>query len=124
MADNLPSLAVLPDDPEQRERLYLALLNLAPEFRIPCRPGGALRDITVSRHRNGPDAPWKWAVHRLGAGMSSYAWHGTQWWVVYDRARMREHAVWDNPLEAIYAAQRIAVADAERGCTEVEYFTD
>lgn len=116
--------STIPDDWEQRERLYLALLDLAPEFRIPCRPGGAARDLTVSRHRNGPNSPWQWALHRLGAGLTTFAWDGSGWTVVYDRARMLDHAVWTHPMGALFEAQRIARADEERGQTEVERFDD
>ncbi|MFJ6438195.1 hypothetical protein [Streptomyces sp. NPDC091416] len=115
-----PMQQSVPADGEQRERLYLALLDLAPEFRIPCRPSGALRDLTVSRHRNGPNSPWQWALHRLGAGLTTFAWDDSGWIVVDDRAHMLEHAVWAHPVEAIFEAQRIAQADEDRGHTEVE----
>lgn len=129
MASNPPARSQstpqsIPEDWERRERLYLALLDLAPEFSIPCRPGGTLRDLTVSRHRNGPDETWHWALHRLGAGLTTFAWSGSNWTVVYDRARMRDHAVWPHPIEAIFEAQRIAQADEERGHTEVERLFD
>lgn len=127
MTDNLPARTGRTpesDDWTERERLYLALLDLAPEFRIPCRPDGNLRDISVTRHRSGPDNPWVWAIHRLGAGMASYAWDGKQWWVVDDRKRMLEHAVWPFPVPAIAEAQRIARDDEKRGHSEVEYFDD
>lgn len=130
MTSNLPARSettpqsTIQDDWEQRERLYLALLDLAPEFRIPCRPAGALRDLTVSRHRNGPNSPWQWALHRLGAGLTTFAWDGSDWTVVYDRACLLDHAVWARPIEAIFEAQRIARADEERGRTEVECFDD
>lgn len=103
-----------------RERLYLALLDLAPQFVIRCRPSGALRDITVSRHRRGPDSPWQWAIHRLGVGLTTFAWTGTGWTVVDDPARMLPHAVWTHPLHAIGEAQRLADGDVARGHTEVE----
>lgn len=109
---------------EQKEKTYLALLDLAPQFDIPCRPAGALRDITVSKHRNGPSSPWKWAIHRYGPGLLTYAWDGTGWSPVDRPVHLLQHAHWDNPIQALTEAQRIARVDEERGHTEIEHPTD
>lgn len=109
---------------EQKEKSYLALLNLAPQFDLPCRPGGALRDITVSKHRNGPDSPWQWAIHRSGCGLVTEAWDGKQWWIVDRPVRLLEYAVWDNPMAALVEAQRIAKEDEARGYTDADRSTD
>ncbi|ATM24520.1 hypothetical protein SMD44_p10021 (plasmid) [Streptomyces alboflavus] len=102
-----------------RERLLLVLLDLAPAFVIPCRPGGAVHDITVSRHRRGPTAPWQWAVHRRGRGLSIRAWTAAgQWWFVDDPADMLQYACWTDPVQAIAEAQSIAAADVARGHPE------
>lgn len=109
---------------QEKEQLYLALLDLAPQFDIPCRPGGDLRDISVSRHRNGPSAPWRWAIHRYGAGLVMYAWNGKDWWVVDRPVGLLDHAAWDNPMAALTEAQRIARDDEQRGHTGLDNFTD
>lgn len=109
---------------QQKEQLYLALLDLAPQFDIPCRPAGALRDITVSRHRNGPNTPWQWAIHRYGQGLTLYAWNGKDWWAVDRPVNLISHAAWDNPMQALSEAQRIAQADEARGHTQLDTLTN
>ncbi|MFJ8752024.1 hypothetical protein ACIREO_22240 [Streptomyces sp. NPDC102441] len=109
-----------PGVPTDRERLYLALLDLAPAFTVPCRPGGALRDITVSRHRAGPEHPWQWAIHRRGSALMAFAWTGQRWDFVEDLAHMLLHAVWTDAVQAISEAQLIASADLARGHTQTD----
>ncbi|MGW2109924.1 hypothetical protein [Streptomyces sp. NPDC001948] len=89
-------------------------------FVLPVHTDGEFASyLRISRHRSGPHAPERWAIHRTGRGLSTIVFNGTEW-INSDIPIPPEHASYLNGLEALRDALRIAEQETAQGAVTLD----